>query len=144
MKMKLLLKLCLSLTLKPRGVYIGIREEGGQGTRRDPKRRARRRRMASFPRQKPHFRGCPWSACAAPPGGAQETRCDPKWRERRRRMAAETRQKPRFHGCPWAARAAPPGGVRGQEVTPNGARGAAVWPRKRGFPWAARAAPPAG
>ena len=40
-EMKLLLKLCISLLWNPRGVFIAIREEGGQGTNPGPKRRAR-------------------------------------------------------------------------------------------------------
>ena len=36
--MRTILKLCTLLVLEPRGVYIGIREEGGQGTNLGPKR----------------------------------------------------------------------------------------------------------
>ena len=57
MKMKLLLKLCIYSTLEPKGVFIGTREEGGQGTNPGPKRRARRDRTAAETRPKPHFRG---------------------------------------------------------------------------------------
>ena len=38
MKMKLLLKLCISPSLEPQGIFIAIREEGGQGTSPGPKR----------------------------------------------------------------------------------------------------------
>ena len=50
-----------------RGVFIGTSKEGGQGTRWDPKRRARRGRIAAETRQMPRFRGSPWAARAAPP-----------------------------------------------------------------------------
>ena len=51
----------------PGGVFIGIRRTGTQGTRSDPKRRARLRRIAAETRQKPRFRGNTLAARAAPP-----------------------------------------------------------------------------
>ena len=65
-KVELLLTLPPSFW-NPRGVFIGIRRTGGQGTGRDPKRRARRGRIAAETRQKRRFRGCPCAARAAPP-----------------------------------------------------------------------------
>ena len=38
MEMKLLLKLCISPVWNPRGVFLGTREEGSQGTGPGPKR----------------------------------------------------------------------------------------------------------
>ena len=55
--MKLLLKLCFLLLWNPRGVFIGIRGTGGQGTNPAPKQRARRGRMAAETRLGPRFCG---------------------------------------------------------------------------------------
>ena len=63
MKMKLLLKLCMFLLWNPKGVFIGIRGTGGQGTNPGPKRAARRA---------PRPYGCgnaAWAAFSRPLGG---------------------------------------------------------------------------
>ena len=65
--MKTTPKLCIFLLWNPRGVFIGFRGTGGQGTGCDPKRRARRGRIAAETRQKPRFRGSPGAARGAPP-----------------------------------------------------------------------------
>ena len=55
------------LLRNPRGVFIGAKGTRGQETRCDPKRRARRGRIAAETRQMSLFRGSPWAARAAPP-----------------------------------------------------------------------------
>ena len=65
MEMKTTLNSVSPKLWNPRGVFIAIREEGGQGTNPGPKRRARRGRMAAKTRPKPRFRGHQVTARAA-------------------------------------------------------------------------------
>ena len=132
-------------TEEPRRVFIGIRDEGGQGTNPGPKRGAPRAHVAAETRHMPRFRGSTLAARAAPPA------CPPqKLRAPRAHIAAETRHLPRFRGNAFAARAAPPAARRLLRAACLLDSRFLVWPRKRGilprfrgFPWAARAAPPA-
>ena len=65
MEMKLLLKLAYPRSGTPGGVFIGIRETGGQGTNPGTKRRERRGRTAAETRLGPRFCSPLVAACAA-------------------------------------------------------------------------------